>query len=174
MHDFYLQSAILPCVTSTYSLWSSDPSIYYPCCCSIILNPYWYISSSLYSNASYPSHFPVGSISEALNYGSALSACLTMLSRHTTKTSPTPIYLQNSLQSTWQLSVLSHPTQVPLIFLFVCLDINDLKALHDALVVSLYSIPPYALRAGLITFGMMVCSPIICHIVCMLRLACQM
>jgi len=57
---------------------------------------------------------------------------------------------------------LSRPAQVPPIFLFVvdtCLDAEDLKALRDALVVSLSLIPPYAL-VGLITFGTMVCPPI--------------
>jgi protein transport protein SEC23 len=53
---------------------------------------------------------------------------------------------------------LARPAQVPPIFLFVvdvCLDEEDLKALRDALVVSLSLIPPYAL-VGLITFGTMV------------------
>ncbi|KAG1799771.1 uncharacterized protein HD556DRAFT_1455080 [Suillus plorans] len=51
---------------------------------------------------------------------------------------------------------LSRPAQAPPVFLFVvtCLDADDLKALHDALVVSLSLIPPYAL-VGLITFGTM-------------------
>ncbi|KAG1718205.1 hypothetical protein EDB19DRAFT_1800806 [Suillus lakei] len=52
---------------------------------------------------------------------------------------------------------LSRPAQVPPVFLFVvdtCLDAEDLKALRDALVVSLSLIPPYAL-VGLITFGTM-------------------
>ncbi|KAF9233404.1 hypothetical protein BU15DRAFT_90369 [Melanogaster broomeanus] len=52
---------------------------------------------------------------------------------------------------------LSRPAQVPPIFLFVvdtCLDEEDLKALRDALVVSLSLIPPYAL-VGLITYGTM-------------------
>ena len=53
---------------------------------------------------------------------------------------------------------LGRPAQVPPIFLFVvdtCLDDDDLKALREALVVSLSLIPPYAL-VGLITFGTMV------------------
>ena len=37
----------------------------------------------------------------------------------------------------------------------ICLDEQDLKALRDALVVSLSLIPPCAL-VGLVTFGMMV------------------
>ncbi|KAG2743874.1 hypothetical protein P692DRAFT_20837951 [Suillus brevipes Sb2] len=52
---------------------------------------------------------------------------------------------------------LSRPAQAPPVFLFVvdtCLDAEDLKALRDALVVSLSLIPPYAL-VGLITFGTM-------------------
>ncbi|KAF7365079.1 Protein transport protein SEC23 [Mycena venus] len=52
---------------------------------------------------------------------------------------------------------LSRPVQVPPIFLFVvdtCLDEEDLKALRDALVVSLSLIPPYSL-VGLITYGTM-------------------
>ncbi|KAF8830538.1 hypothetical protein HHX47_DHR2000920 [Lentinula edodes] len=52
---------------------------------------------------------------------------------------------------------LSRPAQVPPIFLFVvdtCLDEDDLKALRDALVVSLSLIPPYAL-VGLLTYGTM-------------------
>jgi uncharacterized membrane protein (GlpM family) len=52
------------------------------------------------------------------------------------------------------------PAQVPPIFLFVvdtCMDEEDLKALRDAIVVSLNLIPPYAL-VGLITFGTMVSS----------------
>ncbi|KAJ3497079.1 hypothetical protein NMY22_g19738 [Coprinellus aureogranulatus] len=52
---------------------------------------------------------------------------------------------------------LSRPAQVPPIFLFVvdtCLDEEDLKALRDAIVVSLSLIPPYAL-VGLITYGTM-------------------
>ena len=54
---------------------------------------------------------------------------------------------------------LSRPVQVPPIFLFVvdtCLDEDDLKALRDALVVSLSLLPQYAL-VGLITYGTMVC-----------------
>ena len=53
---------------------------------------------------------------------------------------------------------MSRPAQVPPIFLFVvdtCLDKEELKALCDAIVVSLSLIPPYAL-VGLITFGTMV------------------
>ena len=53
---------------------------------------------------------------------------------------------------------LSRGAAVPPIFLFVvdtCLEEEDLKALRDALVVSLSLIPPYAL-VGLITFGTMV------------------
>ncbi|KAG1831523.1 hypothetical protein EV424DRAFT_1534202 [Suillus variegatus] len=52
---------------------------------------------------------------------------------------------------------LSRPAQAPPVFLFVvntCLDADNLKALRDALVVSLSLIPPYAL-VGLITFGTM-------------------
>ena len=52
---------------------------------------------------------------------------------------------------------LARPAQVPPIFLFVvdtCLDEEDLKALRDAIVVSLSLIPPYAL-VGLITYGTM-------------------
>lgn len=54
---------------------------------------------------------------------------------------------------------LARPAPVPPIFLFVvdtCLDEDDLKALRDAIVVSLSLIPPYAL-VGLITYGTMVC-----------------
>lgn len=50
------------------------------------------------------------------------------------------------------------PAQVPPIFLFVidtCMDEEDLKALRDAVIVSLSLIPQYAL-VGLITFGTMV------------------
>ena len=53
---------------------------------------------------------------------------------------------------------LARPAQIPPIFLFVvdtCLDEDDLKALRDAIVISLSLIPPYAL-VGLITFGTMV------------------
>ena len=53
---------------------------------------------------------------------------------------------------------LARAAQVPPIFLFVvdtCLDEEDLKALRDAIVVSLSLIPPYAL-VGLITYGTMV------------------
>ncbi|XP_006463484.1 copii coat protein, partial [Agaricus bisporus var. bisporus H97] len=52
---------------------------------------------------------------------------------------------------------LARPAQVPPVFLFVvdtCLDEDDLKALRDALVISLSLLPPYAL-VGLITFGTM-------------------
>ncbi|KAF8267542.1 protein transporter SEC23 [Lactarius quietus] len=52
---------------------------------------------------------------------------------------------------------LSRPAQVPPVFLFVvdtCLDAEDLKALRDAIVVSLSLLPPFAL-VGLITFGTM-------------------
>ncbi|KAH9171312.1 hypothetical protein EDB89DRAFT_2178924 [Lactarius sanguifluus] len=52
---------------------------------------------------------------------------------------------------------LSRPAQVPPIFLFVvdtCLDAEDLKALRDAIVVSLSLLPPFAL-VGLVTFGTM-------------------
>jgi len=52
---------------------------------------------------------------------------------------------------------LSRPAPVPPVFIFVvdtCLDEDDLKALRDALVVSLSLLPPYAL-VGLITFGTM-------------------
>ncbi|KAG2354685.1 hypothetical protein BDR07DRAFT_1305333, partial [Suillus spraguei] len=53
---------------------------------------------------------------------------------------------------------LSRPAQAPPIFLFVvdtCLDTEDLKALRNALVISLSLIPPYAL-VGLVTFGTVV------------------
>jgi hypothetical protein len=56
---------------------------------------------------------------------------------------------------------LSRPAQVPPIFLFVvdtCLDVADLKALRDAIVVSLSLLPPFAL-VGLITYGTMVSCP---------------
>ncbi|OBZ67637.1 Protein transport protein SEC23 [Grifola frondosa] len=52
---------------------------------------------------------------------------------------------------------LSRPAQVPPVFLFVvdtCVEEEDLKALRDALVVSLSLIPPFAL-VGLITYGTM-------------------
>ncbi|KAG2355310.1 hypothetical protein BDR07DRAFT_1453816 [Suillus spraguei] len=52
---------------------------------------------------------------------------------------------------------LSRLAQAPPVFLFVvdtCLDTEGLKALRDALVVSLSLIPPYAL-VGLVTFGTM-------------------
>jgi protein transport protein SEC23 len=55
---------------------------------------------------------------------------------------------------------LSRPAQVPPIFLFVvdtCLDADDLKALRDAIVVSLSLLPPFSL-VGLITFGTMASS----------------
>jgi protein transport protein SEC23 len=55
---------------------------------------------------------------------------------------------------------LSRPAQVPPIFLFVvdtCLDADDLKALRDAIVVSLNLLPTFAL-VGLVTFGTMVSS----------------
>lgn len=54
---------------------------------------------------------------------------------------------------------LARPAQVPPIFLFVidtCLDEEDLKALKDAVVISLSLLPPYAL-VGLVTYGTMVC-----------------
>ncbi|KAI5478162.1 hypothetical protein MNV49_005426 [Pseudohyphozyma bogoriensis] len=52
---------------------------------------------------------------------------------------------------------LSRPAQIPPIFLFVidtCLDEDDLKALREAVVVSLSLLPPHAL-VGLITYGTM-------------------
>ncbi|KZT37080.1 hypothetical protein SISSUDRAFT_1129918 [Sistotremastrum suecicum HHB10207 ss-3] len=52
---------------------------------------------------------------------------------------------------------LSRPAQVPPIFLFVvdtCLDEEELKALRDAIIISLSLIPPFAL-VGLITYGTM-------------------
>ncbi|GAA5997902.1 GTPase-activating protein SEC23 [Rhodotorula paludigena] len=52
---------------------------------------------------------------------------------------------------------LSRPAQIPPIFLFVvdlCLDDDDLKALKDAIIVSLSLLPPHAL-VGLITYGTM-------------------
>lgn len=57
---------------------------------------------------------------------------------------------------------LSRPALVPPIFLFVvdtCLDEEDLKALRDALVLSLSLLPAHAL-VGLITYGTMV-SPLV-------------
>ena len=60
---------------------------------------------------------------------------------------------------------LSRPAQVPPIFLFVvdtCLDADDLKALRDAIVVSLSLLPPFAL-VGLVTFGTMVSINYLCH-----------
>jgi len=56
---------------------------------------------------------------------------------------------------------LGRPAQVPPVFLFVvdtCLDEPDLKALRDAIVVSLSLLPPFAL-VGLITYGTMVSRP---------------
>lgn len=58
---------------------------------------------------------------------------------------------------------LSRPVQVPPVFLFVvdtCLDDEDLKALRDAIVVSLSLLPPYAL-VGLVTYGTMVRLPLL-------------
>jgi protein transport protein SEC23 len=55
---------------------------------------------------------------------------------------------------------LSRPAQVPPIILFVvdtCVDADDLKALRDAIVVSLSLLPPFAL-VGLVTFGTTVSS----------------
>ncbi|KAI0313283.1 hypothetical protein OF83DRAFT_1142114 [Amylostereum chailletii] len=52
---------------------------------------------------------------------------------------------------------LSRPSPTPPVFLFIvdtCLDADDLKALREAIVVSLSLLPPYAL-VGLITFGTM-------------------
>lgn len=52
---------------------------------------------------------------------------------------------------------LSRPAQIPPIFLYVvdtCMDDDDLKALREALVVSLSLLPPNAL-VGLITYGTM-------------------
>ncbi|ORY92768.1 hypothetical protein BCR35DRAFT_286137 [Leucosporidium creatinivorum] len=52
---------------------------------------------------------------------------------------------------------LSRPPQIPPIFLYVvdtCLDDDDLKALKDAIIVSLSLLPPHAL-VGLITYGTM-------------------
>jgi protein transport protein SEC23 len=70
---------------------------------------------------------------------------------------------------------LSRPAQVPPVFLFVvdtCLDPDDLKALRDAIVVSLSLLPPYAL-VGLITFGTMVratCFCLLYHLLIFYRL----
>ena len=53
---------------------------------------------------------------------------------------------------------LARPPQIPPIFLYVvdtCLDDDDLKALKDAIIVSLSLLPPHAL-VGLITYGTMV------------------
>ena len=54
---------------------------------------------------------------------------------------------------------LSRPAQVPPVFLFVvdtCFEeLEELKALRDAITVSLSLLPPFAL-VGLITFGTMV------------------
>jgi protein transport protein SEC23 len=71
---------------------------------------------------------------------------------------------------------LSRPAQVPPIFLFVidtCLDADDLKALRDAIVVSLSLLPPFAL-VGLITFGTMVHTFLffVCHLLNFFRLKC--
>lgn len=52
---------------------------------------------------------------------------------------------------------LSRPAQVPPIFVYVvdtCLDDDDLKALKEAIIVSLSLLPPHAL-VGLITYGTM-------------------
>ena len=59
---------------------------------------------------------------------------------------------------------LTRPAQNSPIFLFVdtCLDEDDLKALRDAIVVSLSLIPPYAL-VGLMTYGTMVLLCIFFH-----------
>ena len=61
---------------------------------------------------------------------------------------------------------LSRPAQVPPVFLFVvdtCLDELDLKALRDAIVVSLSLLPPFAL-VGLITYGTMVSFPFVVRV----------
>src|ERR1700704_3455015 len=84
--------------------------------CHAILNPYWYVSSSHYSNASH--HFLAKSISEA-NYGSACSTCLATLSRSTIKTSNTNLPAELLPKYTTIEYTLSCPAQVPPIFLFV-------------------------------------------------------
>lgn len=61
---------------------------------------------------------------------------------------------------------LNRVAQIPPIFLYVvdtCLDDEDLKALKDALIVSLSLLPPYA-WVGLITYGTMVCIILSSHI----------
>jgi hypothetical protein len=63
---------------------------------------------------------------------------------------------------------LGRAAQVPPIFLFVvdtCLEEDDLKALRDAIVVSLSLLPPYAL-VGLITYGTMVPFPYTLFFLC--------
>ena len=92
--------------------------------------------------------------------------CPFCLSRNSFPPHYKDIYLPAELlsKSTAINYTLTRPAQNPPIFLFVdtCLDEDDLKALRDAIVVSLSLIPPYAL-VGLITYGKLVLLCIFFH-----------
>ena len=125
--------------------------------CRAILNPYWYVSAFV--------QFQRGLISlySQIDIRAKLWICPFCLSRnafppHYKDISSTNLPAELLPKYTTIEYTLSRPAQVPPIFMFVvdtCLDEEDLKALRDAIVVSLSLIPPYAL-VGLITYGTMV------------------
>lgn len=125
--------------------------------CRAILNPYWCVQCSSCS------YRKLNISSSQIDVRGKLWICPFCLQRnafppHYKDISNTNLPAELLPKYTTMEYTLSRPAQVPPVFLFVvdtCLDEEDLKALRDALVVSLSLLPPYAL-VGLITFGTMV------------------
>ena len=126
--------------------------------CRAVLNPYWYVPLI------YAPSIDLTFMHSQIDIRGKLWICPFCLTRnafppHYKDLSSTNLPAELLPKYTTIEYTLSRPAQVPPIFLFVvdtCLDAEDLKALRDAIVVSLSLLPPYAL-VGLITFGTMVC-----------------
>ena len=126
--------------------------------CRAILNPYWWENKSILYHG-----FQWTFLYSQIDIRGKLWICPFCLSRnsfppHYKDISNTNLPAELLPKYTTIEYTLARPAQIPPIFLFVvdtCLDEDDLKALRDAIVISLSLIPPYAL-VGLITFGTMV------------------
>lgn len=130
--------------------------------CRAILNPYWYVrffSSHHFRTLEDDQTFPQSQI----DVRGKLWICPFCLQRnalppHYKDISNTNLPAELLPKYTTIEYTLSRPAQAPPIFLFVidtCQDDVGLKAVCDAIVVSLSLLPPYVL-VGLITFGTMV------------------
>lgn len=135
--------------------------------CRAVLNPYWcvrsYLSLCNSTNLLYLLNYLDDVLHSQIDIRGKLWICPFCLQRnafppHYKDISNTNLPAELLPKYTTIEYTLSRPAPVPPIFVFVidtCMDPEDMKALRDAIVVSLSLLPPYAL-VGLVTFGTMV------------------